>query len=69
MSGSTKLMVNVKMCAIFQETSAAVKDSCGCRCDTNFYKGPCDECGEEGQPSGMKMWTTKEKMNLGKGQQ
>jgi hypothetical protein len=35
--------------------------------DKNCDEGSLARCGKRCQPSGMKIWSTKEKMNLGKG--
>jgi hypothetical protein len=65
MNGSTREMVKVKMCATFQETSAAIKE--GCRVTQIVTKSRVIGAGKWCQPSGMKTWTTNEMMNLGKG--
>jgi hypothetical protein len=65
MSGSTGVMVKVKMCATFKETSAAIKK--GCRVTKIVTRSRVIGVGKRCQQSGMKTWTTNEKMNLGKG--
>jgi hypothetical protein len=65
MSRSTGVMVKVKMCATFQETSAAIKE--GCRLTKFVTRSRVIGAGKRCQPSGMKTWTTNEKRNLGKG--
>jgi hypothetical protein len=65
MSGSTGMMVKAKMCATFQEMSAVIKD--GCRMTRIVTRGRTTGAGKMCQLSGIKIWTTKEKMNLGKG--
>jgi hypothetical protein len=42
MGGSTGVMVKVKTCATFQETSAEIKEGCRCSCDEES----CDKCEE-----------------------
>jgi hypothetical protein len=64
MSGSTGVMVKMKMCATFQETSATIKE--GCRVTKFVTRSRVIGAGKRSQPSGMKTWTTNKKVNLGK---
>jgi hypothetical protein len=65
MSGSTGVMVNVKLCVTFRETSAAIKG--GCRVTRIVTMGHEIGAGKRFQLSEMKIWPTKEEMKWGKG--